>query len=120
MKPTPQQKEQFREALDQRMTAAGIANQTVAERLKDRGLVAKAVGERVRKWRVGENTPRGWPLVEALDEIVGAGGELVAILGSPDAGMRHELRDLGAKVEDLATQIAELRARLEGLLPQQR
>ena len=119
MKPTSQQKQTFREALDQRMTAAGLANQRVADLLTERG--HPCVAETVRKWRVADedgdsNTPQRWPAVVALDEIVGAGGELVAILGAPDAGLSTRMDRLEELVAELAKRSDEQQARIEALL----
>lgn len=107
MEPTDQQREQFAAALAERMKAAGMSQQKVADALAAMG--HEVSGTAVGFWRKGQYAPNNWPLVKALDDVLAAQGELAAILGEPDAGLVERVGRLEARYEETVKLTDEMR-----------
>lgn len=105
MDPSPEQIAAFGAEARRRRKAAGLSARTVAE------AVAASVGTRVEHqditaWERGQYGPSSREKAEALDDALGADGDLVALLDSEEgalSALRREVAELRRLVERLGT-----------------
>lgn len=96
--------------------AAGLSLERVAELMTGVLEDEEVSHQRVSGWERGEGTPRTHKVARALDEVLDAGGELLARLWPPDVYDRvvaleqevAELREMWAEFSRLAAEVRRL------------
>lgn len=115
MDPTTEQRTNFGRRLRALRAEAGVSARSLAEQLAD-ATGESCTGARVTGWERGEFAPRTAAVVQALEKILGADGELLALLGyaPPDASVSDRLDAVERRLssmEELLQQAVERRRR---------
>lgn len=119
MDSTEVQRVAFAAALKEAREAAGLTGPEVADALRGRGYSTRS--QSLYQWEKAQGTPRTREVLEALDEIVGADGRLVAILVGTNIEDRvASLEQTMRETQEAISEIRRLLAARRGSPPKQR
>ena len=111
MDPSPEQVAVFGADARVRRSSAGLSASAVAERMGE--LLGRPIKQQsVTAWERGEYAPQDYETAAALDQVLEAGGELLALLAGDAATVNDRLQRMEDSISEIRSLILRLNARL--------